>query len=203
MLEVVEAVHPPLEVLEALHAPTARAADAAPEESRRAYARAWSAATYRLGELSPCEVSKLSEEEIWRPAKEEIGRSIESGGDLGLQTLLTIAVPNITSAIRRAGRLLVDRELTAKILELRQEKAASHDGRWPEKLSDPESSVCPGASYEYQSRGAAMAIRFKGAIDDGGGPPLVLPLSFEVRAPIPTPTPVKARRSTVTPRPRS
>jgi len=202
MLDVVEARHPPLETLDALQPPSARAGHAAPEESARAYARAWSAATDRLRELSPCEVSKLSEEEIWRPAKEEIARTIESGGDPGLQTLLTIAVPNITGAIRRAGRLLVDRELTAKVLELRGEKAVSRDGSWPEKFLDSDSRVCPGASYEYRSRGAAMAIRFKGTIDDGGAP-WVLPLSFEVRAPRTTPIPLKKGHSTVTPRPRS
>jgi hypothetical protein len=151
----------------------------------------------RLREISPCEVSKLSSEEIWKPAEEEIARSIEAGGDPSLQSLLNITVPNITGSIRRAGRLLVDRELTAKVLEVRQEKAASRDGHWPEKFSDLDSRVCPGSSYEYQTRGAAMAIRFKGPIDDGGSSALVLPLSFEVRAPRPTPTPVKKGHSTV------
>ncbi len=192
-----------LDAVEAEHAPSARAGDAALDESRRAYARAWSAAIDRLRQLSPCEVSKLSSEEIWKPAEEEITRSIEAGGDPSLQTLLTIAVPNITGAIRRAGRLLVDRELTARVLEVRQEKAASRDGRWPEKFLDLDSRVCPGFFYEYQTRGAAMAIRFKGPIDDGGSPPLVLPLSFEVRGPRPTPTPTLARHPTVTPRPRA
>ncbi len=203
MLDVVEATQPSLEILDALQPPSAQAVHAATEESARAYARAWSATTDRLRELSPCEVSKLSEEEIWRPAKEVIGLSIEAGGDPGLQTLLNVAVPDKTSAIRRAGRLLVDRELTAKVLELRREKAASRDGRWPEKLLNGDSRVCPGAAYEYRSRGGAMSIRFMGAIDDPGIPDRVLPLSFEIRAPRPTPTPGRARRLTVTPRPRA
>lgn len=179
-----------------------RAGEAALDESRRAHARAWRAVTDRLRELSPCEVSKLPMEEIWRPGTEEIARSIEAGADPSLETLSGLAMPNITSAFRRAGRLLVDRELTAKILELRQEKAASREGRWPEKFANLDSSVCPGASYEYQSRGSAMTVRFKGPIDDGGAA-FVLPLSFEVRAPRPTQTPSKTRRPTVTPRPRS
>jgi len=161
MLDVVEATQPSLEILDALQPPSAQAVHAATEESARAYARAWSATTDRLRELSPCEVSKLSEEEIWRPAKEVIGLSIEAGGDPGLQTLLNVAVPDKTSAIRRAGRLLVDRELTAKVLELRREKAASRDGRWPEKLltatpgsvrarrmnTGPEAARCRFASW--------------------------------------------------------
>ena len=119
-----------------------------------------------------------------------------------MQTLLTIAVPNITGAIRRAGRLLVDRELTAKVLELRGEKAVSRDGSWPEKFLDGDSRVCPGASYEYQSRGAAMAIRFKGTIDDGGAPWVLPPLLRGPGSPHDADTPQKGH-STVTPRPRS
>ena len=170
------------------------------EESRKAYDRAWVAVIDPLRKLSPCEVSKLSYEEIWQPAQAELDRWQEEKRDPGPKRMFAVALPNLTAAIRRAGRLLADRELTAKILEIRQEKAASREGRWPEKFSDPESRVCPGASYEYQTRGASMAIRFKGAIDDGGGSNLVLPLSFEVRAPRPTPTPVKARSTVAPPR---
>lgn len=204
-LERMSSVEPWRGMLDAVEAAplSARAGDAALDESRRAGARAWSAAMDRLRELSPCEVSKLSYEEIWKPAEEEIRRSIEAGGDPSLKSLLNIAVPNITNSIRQAGRLLVDRELTAKVLELRQEKAASRDRRWPEKFLDGDSRVCPGAAYEYQSRGAAMAIRFKGPIDDPSAPALEPPLSFEVRATRPTPTPARTRRPMVTPRPRS
>ena len=179
-----------------------RAGDAPLGQIRKAQARAWLAVTDRLRELSPCEVSQLSSEEIWKPAAEEIALSIEAGVDPALKTLSGIATPNITGAIRRAGRLLVDRELTAKVLELRQEKAATREGRWPGKLFDRDSRVCPGAAYEYQSQGAGMAIRFKGGIDDPSAPAMALPLSFEVRAPRPTPTPTRPRRLTLTPRPR-
>lgn len=183
---------------------SSRTVDASLYEIHAAQARAWRAATDRLRGLSPCEVSRLSSEEIWRPAAEEIARLIEEGSDPALKTFQEIATPNITNLIRRAGRLLVDRELTAKVLELRQEKSASRDGGWPAKFYDGDSRVCPGAAYEYQTRGGGMAIRFKGAIDDPSAAALALPLSFEVRAPrqTPTPTPARPRRSTVTTRPR-
>jgi hypothetical protein len=171
------------------------------DEIRKAQARAWSAVTDRLRELSPCEVAKLSSEEIWKPAQDELDRWQEAKGDTGPKSIFAIALPNLRAAIQRAGRLLVDRELTARVLEIQQEKAASRDGQWPVKFSDLDSRVCPGSSYEYEARGAAMAIRFKGPIDDGGAT-LVLPLSFEVRAPRPTATPTRARRPTVTPQPR-
>jgi hypothetical protein len=194
-----------LEALEAKHIEPFQASDAAEEELRKPITRAWRAVADRLRKLSPCEASKLPDEEIWRPATEEIARSIEAGADPGLKTLLEIARPNETEAIRRTARLLLDREVTARVLEIRQEKAASREGRWPERFSDLESRVCPEASYEYQTRGSAMAIRFKGLVDDGGSSPLVLPLSFEVRAPRQTssPTPVRPHRPAVTPRPRA
>jgi hypothetical protein len=146
------------------------ALDAEPHLSE-AYVRAWRAVTDRLRKLSPCEVSRLSSEEIWEPAQEELKRSKGAEDNASQEIILAIATPNLTGAIRRAGRLLVDRELTSKILEIRQEKVASREGRWPEKFSNLDSRVCPGSSYEYQTRGAAMAVRFKGPIDDGGSPP--------------------------------
>jgi hypothetical protein len=172
-------------------------------EVTKKFARASRVVTDRLREISPCDVSKLTTEEIWKPAQDMLNQEQEADGDPSPGIFLSIATPNQTAAIRRAGRLVVDREMTSKILEIRQEKAASREGRWPEKFSDLESRVCPGSSYEYRTRGAAIAIRFKGPIDDGGSPPLVLPLSFEVRAPRPTPTPTRPRRPTVTPRPRA
>jgi hypothetical protein len=190
-----------LDAVEASPLISVRAGDASMDQVRSAETRAWRAMTDRLRPISPCEVSKLSSEEIWKPATEEIARSIKAGTDPVLRTLSDIATPNITSLIRRAGRLLVDRELTAKVLELRQEKAASRDGSWPAKFYDGDSRVCPGAEYEYQTRAGAMAIRFKGAIDDPPAPAIALPLSFEVRAPRPTPTPGRPRRLTVTPGP--
>jgi hypothetical protein len=191
-----------LDAVEASPLSSVREGDAPMERIRGDLARAWRAATERLRELSPCEVSKLSSEEIWRPASEEIERSISGGADPSLRIFANIATPNIAGTFRRAGRLLVDRELTAKVLELRQEKAASREGRWPEKLLDGDSRVCPGAAYEYQTRGAAMAIRFKGSIDDPAAPALELPPSFEARAPRPTPTPTRPRRPSVTSGPR-
>jgi hypothetical protein len=166
-----------------------------------ARARAWQAATDRLRAFSPCEAARLSSEEVWRPAAEEIERALAQGADPSLKTLSEIATPSLTSAIRRADRLAVDRELTAKVLELRQEKAASRDGRWPEKFFDADSRICPGEAYEYQARGGAMAIRFKGPIGDPGAPALALPISFEARALRPTPTPARPRRATTPSRP--
>ncbi len=163
---------------------------ALPEESRLVLANAWHAMTDPLRKLSPCELAKLSDEDILTPGKEEIERWVQTGGDPNLRGLFNVSVPNSLASIRRADRLLVDREMTRRILELRQERAASREKRWPVKLADDASQVCPGASYEYQSRGPVMSLRFRGSIDEPA-PVLSLPLFFEVRPPRVTPSPFR------------
>ena len=165
------------------------------------WARGWRAVADGLRKLSACEISHRSDEEIWKPATEVIREWSEAGGDREMETMIQIAAPNLSSAIRRLARLMVDRELTLKILELRIEKAAARPSRWPEKLFDADSRVCPGAAYEYRSTGTAMTLRFAGSV---AAPemPLVLPLSFEARAPRPTPGPSRTPRPMPTPTPR-
>ncbi len=177
-----------------------RAESALPEESRLVLTRAWQAMTDPLRKLSPCELARLSDEDILTPGKEEIERWIQSGGDENLRILFNVSMPNSLASIRRADRLLVDREMTKKILELRQEKAASREKRWPGKLVDDASQICPGTSYDYQSRGPAMSLRFRGSIDEPATG-LSLPLFFEVRAPAVTPIPAPTRPPAVTPAP--
>ncbi len=171
-----------------------------PDESRLVLANAWHAMTDPLRKLSPCELAKLSDEDILTPGKEEIERWIQSGGDENLRVLFNIGMPNSIASIRRADRLLVDREITKKILELRQERAASREKRWPARLADEASQICTGATYEYQSRGSVMSLRFRGSIDEPAAG-LSLPLFFEVRPPRVTPSPVPTPTPAVTPSP--
>jgi hypothetical protein len=108
------------------------------------------------------------------------------------EVIRELITPNILGALRRAGRLSVDRELTLKILELRLEQIHSRDGAWPERLVADFSSVCPGAVYIYRTDGKEMRIRFDGEIPDPSTG-LVLPLEFRTRpsslTPAPTPAP--------------
>jgi hypothetical protein len=154
----------------------------------------------KLRELSPCKASKLSDDEIGQPI-EEAARKLTGDGDNDEETTAVLHRDTSSQGLRRAASLAVDRELTAKILELRQEKAADRKGRWPEKLSVVGSRVCPEATYDYQSRGSTMLIRFKGSLVPPGAPDLVLPLSFEARPPAPTKTPTRAALPTPTPKP--
>jgi hypothetical protein len=157
----------------------------------------------RLRELSPCKASKLSDDEIWQPIDEEL-RAMPSDEENDPQKTAEVFkqfASGLAQRLRRATSLAVDRELTAKILELRQEKAADRKNRWPERLSVTESRVCPEATYDYQSRASTMMIRFKGPISVPGSPALVLPLSFEARPPAPTKTPTHAPLPSPTPEP--
>jgi hypothetical protein len=76
-------------------------------------------------------------------------------------TLASAYVPNIRNLFARADRLVVDAELTSKILEakrLRREGA----GRWPAAIPGIEASRYPGASWRYEASpdGGRMSIAF-------------------------------------------
>jgi hypothetical protein len=65
-----------------------------PTEVRKKFARASRVVTDRLRETSPCEVSKLTAEEIWKPAQEVLDQEQEADGDPGPGIFLSIAAPN-------------------------------------------------------------------------------------------------------------
>jgi len=156
----------------------------------------------RAAEVSPCDLAKLPYEEIWRSV-DVATESPEAAEQL--RVIKEMAMPNLVSALYRAARLELDRELTGKVLSLRLEKAASRERKWPAKLFEPDSRVCPGAGYDYQARSGGMLLRFQGSTRDPEAPALFLPLSFEARVPRPTPTPTPSRppRTATPPRPPS
>jgi hypothetical protein len=146
-----------------------------------------------FGKLSPCQASLLSGDEIWQMVDRDLSRT-SSPEVLEVRNIYkSTFLPTVTNAVRRAARLSVDRELTLRILELRLEKEASRDNAWPPKLTDSQSEVCAGASYEYSTAKGGIEIRFDGAVEDSDtGPPL--PLTFRTGAKaspsaMPTPSP--------------
>jgi hypothetical protein len=155
-----------------------------------------------LSDTPACEISRMPSDEIWGPAIEELRKSATEEEDLELDIMGTNSAPNITNSLHRAARLVVESELTARIVELRLEKAASRHNRWPATLYDIDSRVCPGAQYEYRSVAGGMTIRFSGSLGKLEAPRL-LPLSFEARAPKPSPTitPTSGPSPTPTPGP--
>lgn len=140
-----------------------------------------------MRKLSPCAASLLSEEEAWSFAEHEMPAAASPEAIQVRAQYREMVIPGLMNAVRRAGRLEIDRELTLKILYLRLEKDASRDGRWPEKLLDATSAACPPVFYEYRSGKDEMEIRFEGEVyaESMGA---VLPLEFRSRAPNPAPS---------------
>ena len=68
----------------------------------------------------------------------------------------------MVNAIRRAGRLAVDRELTLEILRLRLAKEQDAEERWPARMENVVSTACPSAEYVYRADAGGMEIRFEG-----------------------------------------
>ncbi len=148
-----------------------------------------------LRKRSPCEASLMSEDQMTQIVEREF--SIPSSAEISeiRRIALSIILPSILSASRRAARLSVDRELSLKVLELRLERAASREKEWPSKLVLDVSAVCPEATYAYRRDGNAMALEFVGSVDSPSSGP-VLPLVFHstsaAAAPGPSQTPPEA-----------
>jgi hypothetical protein len=115
-----------------------------------------------LNTMDPCSLTRAASQSVWRRALGEAGQS--SAGD--------IVAPNLGNMVRRAYRLQLEGELTAKILQLRSGGGAF----------EPESAVCPGARWSsYQLPDGSTNVRFAGHYedwDDGGIRP---PLQFTLR----------------------
>jgi hypothetical protein len=155
-----------------------------------------------LRRRSPCSVSLLTEDQLMQIVERDFSMPSSEEGREIWKVGLSIMLPNTVNAARRAARLSVDRELTLKILELRLERAASPEKRWPEGLSLDVSSVCPDATYAYRREGPTMEIRFEGTVEAPSSGP-VLPLVFSSgpasTGPVPTPTPIPASPPPLTP----
>jgi hypothetical protein len=96
--------------------------------------------------------------------------------------ILAISMPNIHNSFLRADRLVVDAELTSKILEAKRLRR-QNGGRWPAAIPGIEASRFPGASWRYEasSDGARMSIAFSRELDSPywkGGSLKPLPLLF-------------------------
>jgi hypothetical protein len=130
-----------------------------------------------LAARDPCGWTREDLDQSWKAAVSGEPRDIESMATMGSE--------NSLDSLNRWHRYLLDAELTALVLEARGEKAASRDGAWPARLSNPESSVCPGSFWRYtRNPSGDVAFAFEGrapAADRG----LILPLTFR-SAPPPT-----------------
>jgi hypothetical protein len=96
----------------------------------------------------------------------------------GGQVLATIAFPNLGNAIRRVDHLILDTELTDRVLEARLLKARL--GHWPEDIPGVEASRMTGAHWTYAvSANARMTLSFSREPHWEDPKGLTLPLRFE------------------------
>jgi hypothetical protein len=100
--------------------------------------------------------------------KEQAG---ESPGDI----LAKIAMPNLAEAVRRADRLMVDAELTDRILGARELEASV--GHWTTEILRDQASRMPGARWIYSVRSdgrlaISLSRELKWEVESG----LMLPL---------------------------
>jgi hypothetical protein len=146
------------------------------DSSHKLWTKAADAIAENLRKTSPCDREALTGEAIWRSAAAVF--ALDSSQEArGLQPIYKEMIQgNVSSMIRRTARLMVDRELTLRILQLRLARAASRDNRWPEE-TEVTSTVCPGATYGYQAGETKMTIRFQGSVDDPERG-VVLPLEY-------------------------
>ena len=92
-----------------------------------------------LRKRSPCEASSSREEQVDADRGEGPSHGDPGGGAarFGRSGYRSCCRTRLNAAPTGCAALSVDRELTLKILELRLERAASPEKRWPDKL-------CPG-----------------------------------------------------------
>ncbi|MFY9552778.1 MAG: hypothetical protein WAU32_16645 [Thermoanaerobaculia bacterium] len=129
-----------------------------------------------LPKISPCDRESLSDDALWRRAAVVFQHHTSDEAKAMEPFVRDMIQGNVASMIRRTARLRVDQELSSRILELRLERAASRDRKWPEK-TEITSAVCPGVTYRYRIDGERMEIRFEGSVDtpEAG---VVLPLEY-------------------------
>ena len=85
---------------------------------------------------------------------------------------------------RRVCRLLIDLELTQKILQVRQLQSESRLGTWPREIPGIESSICSGAQWVYQvTPEGTMSLAFSRKLEwPGSAADFSLPLTYTEQA---------------------
>lgn len=146
------------------------------DAERTVQREAMEAVAEALPGISPCDRDSLSDDALWRRAAVVFQRNTSLEAKAMEPICKDMIQGLVASTVRRTARLRVDRELTARILELRLQRAASRDRKWPER-AEVTSAVCPGVTYRYRIDGERMEIRFEGSVDtpEAG---VVLPLEY-------------------------
>ncbi len=145
-----------------------------PEEE--VFSRAMGRANRNLVEAaarrSVCSWTQATVAEMWREATSVIE-------DEPIQQVITeILQPNLTNGLVRAGRLAIDSELTALVLDARAERAAQRRPRFPDRLMTLGVGVCPEARWSYRvNSDGTVRIAFEDRLEASSAP-FQLPTEF-------------------------
>jgi len=91
--------------------------------------------------------------------------------------LSTIAVPNLLNTVRRADRLIVDLELTDRVLQALDLRAKL--GHWPDRIPGLDRSRIANGHWVYSLEAGRISIAFSRDLLWDGVTGLVLPLRYE------------------------
>ena len=90
--------------------------------------------------------------------------------------LVSISMPNLAESVRRADRLMVDIELTDRVLQARELRAKL--GSWPQEIPGFAASRMPAAHWIYApAPDGKLSISLSRELRWEGGPGLILPAS--------------------------
>jgi len=148
--------------------------------------RAWHVLEAPAHRVAMAEYSELMREEFAQlraaPLSDHFSEPPNPDGRSAAHIMFAMSLPNNRNSFLRADRLVVDAELTSKILEAKQLRK-ENGGRWPAAVPGIEASRYPGASWRYEVSpdGGRMSIAFSRELASPygeGGPLKPLPLSF-------------------------
>jgi hypothetical protein len=118
--------------------------------------------------------SQVSDRRIPDVAPFDIVNDPKSAGGV----LAAIALPNLTNTLRRVDRLIIDTELTDRILQARSLKSSL--GHWPPEIPGGNTSRMEGERWIYSVRpDGRMTIAFSRELHWQDQKGLILPLHFE------------------------
>jgi hypothetical protein len=121
--------------------------------------------------------NKLENQNICQFDIEQVNQELQQSG---WWNLLGIPLPNFGNQWLKGGGVMLDWELTGKVLEIRAIKEKT--GQYPDRLSSLDSQVCPNQQWTYQKEDDQVTLNFSQKLDwkipETEDNTLILPLTF-------------------------
>jgi hypothetical protein len=91
-----------------------------------------------------------------------------------------IAIPGVGSCWKRANRLRLDAEATARLLRARAAHTTTPDHLWPAAIPGIEATICRDKHWIYQASSdrKSMTLHYSAKLGWPGQKGVILPMSF-------------------------